>query len=56
MSAQAFKTARDFLLRHRSDHDTAYREFPGRRLIDSTGRSIGSTRNWRGATAPAGRR
>jgi acetyl-CoA synthetase len=27
MSAQAFKAARDFLLRHRSDHDTAYRDF-----------------------------
>ncbi|HSU07166.1 MAG TPA: AMP-binding protein, partial [Acetobacteraceae bacterium] len=27
MSAEAFKAARDFLLRHRSDHETAYRDF-----------------------------
>ncbi len=27
MTAETFKTARDFLLAHRADHDTAYREF-----------------------------
>ncbi|MEO8716125.1 MAG: AMP-binding protein, partial [Acetobacteraceae bacterium] len=27
MTAQAFKAARDFLLTHRAEHDTAYRDF-----------------------------
>ena len=43
-SVRAFYAARDFLLAHRDDYDTAYRELPlAASSTSSTGRSTGST-------------
>jgi hypothetical protein len=40
MSYSAFVQARDFLLAHRTDYETAYRDFNGHSSLNSTGHWI----------------
>jgi acetyl-CoA synthetase len=40
MSYSAFVQARDFLLAHRTDYETAYRDFQWPQLTNSTGHWI----------------
>ena len=52
MSAEAFKSARDFLFAHRTDYETAHAEFRWPHWSISTTRSTGSTPNSRAARWP----
>src|SRR6266567_4741132 len=53
---QGFKATRDFLLAHRTDYVTAYRDFRWPELDRFNWALDGSTPSWRGTRAVAGRR